>query len=64
MPGIFISHAAADKQSVDTFVDNIVRLGCGVPAESIFYSSGPDTGVPSGSDLNTYVREKVSDVGW
>jgi hypothetical protein len=34
-----------------------------VPGESIFYSSGADTGVPAGSDLNAYVRNKVSDVG-
>ena len=27
----------------------------------MFYSSGADTGVPSGADLNTYVRNSVSD---
>src|ERR1700691_148450 len=63
MPGIFISHASADKVMVDEFVDNVVRLGCGVPPDLIFYSSGSDTGVPSGKDLNTYVRDQVGVVG-
>lgn len=62
MPGLFISHASADKDLADAFVDDVIRLGCGIPSESIFYSSGADTGVPSGSDLNAYVRDKVSDV--
>lgn len=62
MAGIFISHSAADKRIVDAFVDNIIRLGCGVPAGSIFYSSGAGTGVPAGSDLNAYIREVVRDV--
>jgi hypothetical protein len=60
---IFISHASADKDMVDTFVDDVLRLGCGITSESIFYSSGADTGVPSGADLNSYVRERVSEVG-
>jgi len=59
MAGIFVSHAAADSQFVDVFVDDIVRLGCDVPPELLFYSSGADTGVPSGEDLNSFIREKV-----
>jgi hypothetical protein len=39
----------------------LIRLGCEVPRKSIFYSSGEDTGVPSGKDLNSYVRQKVAD---
>ena len=60
---IFISHAAADQPLVDEFVDDIVRLGCAVPSDAICYTSGPDTGVPSGSNLNTYVRDHVASVG-
>jgi hypothetical protein len=59
MSSVFISHASDDFTLAGPFVDNIVRLGCGVPAESIFYSSGADTGVPSGADLNAVVRKKV-----
>src|SRR5437016_4591969 len=61
MPGVFISHASADKPLVDPFVDDVIRLGCEVPRKKIFYSSGEDTGVPSGENLNTYVRDRVAD---
>jgi hypothetical protein len=60
MPGIFVSHAAVDKEFVDSFVDKVIRLGCEVPKASIFYSSGEDTGIPSGGNLNDYVRQKVA----
>lgn len=62
MPGIFISHASADKAFVDHFVDDIIHLGCQVH-EDLFYSSGADTGVPSGSDLMAYMRGKVEGAG-
>lgn len=61
MPRIFVSHAAADKAVVSDFVDTVLRLGCDVAPDQIFYSSGADTGVPSGSDLNSYVRDQVSE---
>lgn len=63
MNGIFISHASDDVDIVDPFVDNIVRLGCRVAQEQIFYSSGADTGIPSGSDMNATVRAKAGDAG-
>lgn len=56
-----MSHAAVDKAFIDNFIDDIIRLGCEVPKTSIFYTSGADTGIPSGSDLNAYVRQKVGD---
>jgi TIR domain len=62
MPGIFISHVSADKDLVDPFVESVIQLGCEVPKESIFYSSGEDTGVPSGSNLNEYVRSSMEKV--
>jgi hypothetical protein len=62
MSGIFISHASADKVLVDPFVESIIQLGCEVSKESIFYSSGEDTGVPSGSNLNEYVRSSMEKV--
>lgn len=61
MSGIFISHAFADKKYVDEFVEKVVKLGCEVPTRDIFYSSGDDTGIPSGYDLNHFVREQVKD---
>jgi histidine-specific SAM-dependent methyltransferase/TIR domain-containing protein len=63
MGGVFISHAAADKEFVSEFVDNVVRLGSEASGEKIFYSSGADTGVPTGEDLNSFIRDKVEGVG-
>jgi hypothetical protein len=62
MPGgVFISHAFADKPLVDPFVDKLIRLGSEVAKDEIFYSSGEDTGVPSGENLNSYVQAEVAD---
>lgn len=62
MPGIFISHASADEPLVDPFVDYLLRLGSEVPKEFIFYSSGDDTGIPSGRTLNDSIRSKIDAV--
>jgi hypothetical protein len=62
MSGIFKSHASADKALVDPFVESVIQLGCEIPKESIFYSSGEDTGIPSGFDLNGYVRSRMEQV--
>lgn len=59
MSGVFVSHAFADKPLVDEFVDVVIRLGCGLSQTQIFYSSGEDTGVPSGYDLLSHVRRQV-----
>ena len=61
MPAVFVSHAFDDRGLVDRFVDTILKLGCGLPITEIFYSSGEDTGIPSGRDLIHHVREEVSD---
>jgi hypothetical protein len=63
VPRIFVSHASADSALVDPFVDAVLRLGCGVKQEELFYSSGEDTGVPDGYDLLHHVREQVSEAG-
>jgi hypothetical protein len=59
MARVFVSHAWNDREYVDAFVDNVLRLGCGLPPEELFYSSGEDTGVPSGLDLLAHVRKRV-----
>ena len=61
MSGVFVSHAFADKSLVDEFVDTVIRLGCALKSEDIFYSSGEDTGIPTGSDLLNHVRGKVGE---
>lgn len=59
MPNVFVSHASADATFVDHFVDDVIKLGCELPKENIFYSSRTETGVPSGEDLMSYVRSQV-----
>ena len=61
MAKIFVGHSGADHKYVDKFVNEILKLGCEVRVRDIFYSSLPDTGVPSGEDLNHYVRERVAE---
>jgi hypothetical protein len=58
---VFVSHANADAALVDEFVDTVLRNGCNLTPEDIFYTSGEDTGIASGSDLIATVREKVGD---
>jgi hypothetical protein len=60
MPGVFVSHAAADSAFVNEFVDTVLRLGCDLGPDALFYTSGADTGVPSGTDLLAHVRNSVS----
>jgi hypothetical protein len=60
MPNLFVSHSARDRAAVSTFVDTVIKLGCGLSDNTIFYSSGAATGVPIGVDLNTYVQGQVS----
>lgn len=60
MPTVFVSHASADRAFVDVFVDRVLRLGCELSRDEIFYSSGADTGVPSGEDLMAYVRNQAA----
>lgn len=58
---IFISHATADAPLIDEFVDTILRLGCGVQTGAVLYSSGAPTGVPTGVNLNAYIRKRVDE---
>jgi hypothetical protein len=59
--GVFISHASADGEYVEQFVSTVLQLGCELQLAKgdLFYTSGADTGVPSGSDLMSYVRSEV-----
>lgn len=56
---MFVSHAALDHEYVAGFVDNVLIRGGGLSSDSIFYSSGDDTGVRSGRDLMAEVRAEA-----
>lgn len=58
MHRVFVSHASADAELVDKFVDTLLRNGCNLGPDALFYSSGEDTGVPSGEDLIATVRKR------
>jgi hypothetical protein len=58
---LFISHASADRKLADLLQDTLV-LG-GVPSEQIFYSSSRATGIPSGTDVRTYLRRELQQAG-
>jgi hypothetical protein len=54
---IFLSHAFADKALAD-LLRNTLLLG-GVPEERIFYSSDRSTGIPSGQDVGSHLRNSL-----
>lgn len=57
--GIFISHASADKELVDSVVD-LLETGAGVPGDAIFASSVEGRDIPGGVDYRAYIREQLS----
>ena len=61
MPAVFVSHASADKAFVDVFVNEVLRLGCALSTDEIFYSSGAATGIPSGKDLMAFIRDQAEE---
>jgi hypothetical protein len=60
MAGIFVSHAARDQELAEAVVE-LLQLGSGVPADQIFFASGPGMRVPTGSRFNEYIRGEVED---
>lgn len=58
---IFLSHASADRELAD-LLRNTLILG-GVPEDRIFYSSARATGIPSGQDVGTYLRNTLRESG-
>jgi TIR domain len=57
---VFVSHATADSELVEQFVDIILK-SCGLTEADIFVSSIPGMDIPTGSDLLAAVRAEVSD---
>ena len=48
---IFISHSSKDKTLVNRFVDDVIIKGAGVARTSLYFTSGPGTGISSGNNL-------------
>jgi hypothetical protein len=56
-PQIFLSHAFADKALADLLRDTLL-LG-GVSEPRIFYSSDRSSGIPSGQEVGSYLRNSL-----
>ena len=56
-PQIFLSHAFADKALADLLRDTLL-LG-GVSERRIFYSSDRSSGIPSGQEVGSYLRDSL-----
>lgn len=56
---IFISHSSNDKPIVESFITYVLRLGCGLQPHDILCTSIESTGIKTGKDIRTYLREKL-----
>lgn len=56
---VFVSHAGSDRAFADLFVDQILRIGCGLTDNDFFYSSDPSTGVPGGTEWFGGILEEL-----
>lgn len=63
MGKIFISHAVADVELVDAFVD-FLQTACGVKTEDIFCTSIEGMNIPDGSSFETFIKEKMQDASF
>lgn len=57
---VFISHATADKELVNAFVD-LLRLGVDIPRERIFCTSLQGMRIPTGQSFVAFIREQIKD---
>ena len=56
---IFISHSSIDKPIVESFITYVLRLGCGLQPKDILCTSIESTGIKTGKDIRTYLREQL-----
>lgn len=56
---IFISHSSKDIKFVESFVENILRLGLDIPSERIFCSSMEGHGIKSGQYIPDRLRQEI-----
>lgn len=56
---IFISHSSKDIQYVQSFVENILKLGLDIPADRIFCSSIEGQGIQSGKYIPDSIKEEI-----
>lgn len=56
---IFISHSSKDVDIINSFIDNILVLGCGICRNQVFCSSIEATGVKTGNDIREHLKSEI-----
>lgn len=56
---IFISHSSRDKELIEAFIEKILRLGIGIPADNIFCTSIETMGIKNGEDMRNHIRQNI-----
>ena len=55
----FISHSSRDKTLIKEFVEKIIRLGIGIPAEDVFCTSIETMGIKNGEDMRSHIHNNI-----
>ena len=55
----FISHSSRDKTLIKEFVEKIIRLGVGIPAEDVFCTSIETMGIKNGDDMRSHIHKNI-----
>jgi len=56
---IFISHSSKDKSVIDSFVTNVLILGCGISENEIFCTSIEGLGIRTGKDFRSHFKQNL-----
>lgn len=56
---IFISHSSKDRSVVESFINSILRLGCGLQPTDVLCSSIEATGIKTGKDIRNYLQKQL-----
>lgn len=59
MSKFFVSHSSKDEVLIKSFVDRILKLGLKIPNEDIFCTSIENSGIKSGEDFKSVIRERL-----
>ena len=60
MDKVFISHSSSDREIVDSFISNILRLGLHLEEENIFCTSSEGMGIKSGDDWRDKIKDEIN----
>lgn len=58
VPHLFVSHASADKELIDAFVD-LLQTGIGLNHDQVFCTSLEGLDIPKGKDFINFIHERM-----